>query len=210
MVDTFWLHRTGTQLIDSLVRCAPNDYESNVSANYSQTCVPLERQTRRNIVCLCRSWIFLRLMPTTHRLRSGKLKTTSRADRWTHVRSKLLVTKKYSICGTWKCASTRTDPWMQQNGGESTPLKSWRLEDSPEAWHLHAIFPQRLGNLHSGARRCFFTIVGRQEGREHAPRLLRRAYELSKVVTLGPLVVAVTDSEFLGQDTDVATVGNRI
>ena len=33
-----------------------------------------------------------------------------------------------------------------------------------------------------------------------------RAYELSKVVT-GPRVVAVTDCEFLGQDTDVATVG---
>ena len=57
---------------------------------------------------------------------------------------------------------------------------------------------------------CFFFTVGRQEGREHAPSLLRSAYELSKVVTLGPLVVAVTDSEFLGQDTDVATVVNRM
>ena len=27
MVDKFWLHRTGTQLIDSLVHGAPNDYE---------------------------------------------------------------------------------------------------------------------------------------------------------------------------------------
>ena len=31
-----------------------------------------------------------------------------------------------------------------------------------------------------------FFIVGRQEGREHVLRLLRSAYELSKVVTLGP------------------------
>ena len=51
-----------------------------------------------------------------------------------------------------------------------------------------------------------FFIVGRQE-RKHALSLLRGAYELSKVVTFGP---EVTDSEFLEQDTDVATVGNRV
>ena len=44
-----------------------------------------------------------------------------------------------------------------------------------------------------------FFMVGRQEE-------LRDAYELSKVVT-GSRVVAVTDFEFLGQDTDVAKVG---
>ena len=32
MVDKFRLHRTGTQLIDSLVHCAPDDYERNVPA----------------------------------------------------------------------------------------------------------------------------------------------------------------------------------
>ena len=31
MVGKFWLHRTGTQLSDSLVRGAPNDYARNVS-----------------------------------------------------------------------------------------------------------------------------------------------------------------------------------
>ena len=76
MVDKFRLHRTGTKLIDSLVHGAPNDYECSVPAI---TVRPECRRTRRNIVCLCRSWIFLRLMLTKHRLRNGKLKTTSRA-----------------------------------------------------------------------------------------------------------------------------------
>ena len=43
-----------------------------------------------------------------------------------------------------------------------------------------------------------FFMVGRQEGREYSLSTLRSAYELSKVVT--------TDSEFLGQNTDIATM----
>ena len=54
-----------------------------------------------------------------------------------------------------------------------------------------------------------FFIVGRQEGRKHALSFLRGASELGKSCDSGP-VVAVTDSEFLGQDTDVATVENRV
>ena len=77
--------------------------------------MPLERRTRRNIVCLCRSWKFLRLMLTKHRLRNGKLRKMSRADDWTHVRSKLLVKRKYSICGTWRCTGT---PPKQRHGRE--------------------------------------------------------------------------------------------
>ena len=52
----------------------------------------------------------------------------------------------------------------------------------------------------------FFT-VDRREGRKHALSLLRSAYELSKV---GPRVVTVKDSEFLGQNTDSATMVNRV
>ena len=70
-------------------------------SNYIQTCVPLEGRTHRNVVRLCRSWIFLRLTRMKNRLRSGKQKTMSRGDHWTHVRSKLPVKRKYSICGKW-------------------------------------------------------------------------------------------------------------
>ena len=38
--------------------------------------------------------------------RIRKLKTTSRTDRWTHMRSKLLVKRKCSICRIWRCTST--------------------------------------------------------------------------------------------------------
>ena len=41
-----------------------------------------------------------------HRLRNGKLKTMSWEDHWSHVRSLLLVKRKYRICGTWRCTST--------------------------------------------------------------------------------------------------------
>ena len=32
VADKFWMRRTGTQLIDLLVHCPPNDYECNVPA----------------------------------------------------------------------------------------------------------------------------------------------------------------------------------
>ena len=44
-----------------------------------------------------------------------------------------------------------------------------------------------------------FFIVGRREGRKHALSLLRRAYELSKVVTLGPRPSQSRTASFLGR-----------
>ena len=44
-----------------------------------------------------------------------------------------------------------------------------------------------------------FFIVGRQEGREHALSLLRGAYELSKVVTLGPESSLSQTASFFGR-----------
>ena len=44
-----------------------------------------------------------------------------------------------------------------------------------------------------------FFIVGRQEGRKHALSLLRGAYELSKVVTLGPDLSQSRTASFLGR-----------
>ena len=85
---------------------------------------------------------------------------------------------------------------MQPNGGESIMVKFWRLEDFRGV--SVPFFPQRLGNLHSGARRCFF-IVGRQEGRRHALSLLRSAYEMRKVVTLGPESSQSRTANFLGR-----------
>ena len=52
--------------------------------------------------------------------------------------------------------------------------------------------------MHSGARRCFF-IVGRQEERKHALSLLRGAYELTKVATLGPESSQSQTASFLGR-----------
>ena len=55
-----------------------------------------------------------------------------------------------------------------------------------------------------------FFMVGRREGRKHVPSLLRGAYELSKVVTLGPESSPVWDSRLLGQNTDIATMVYRV
>ena len=44
-----------------------------------------------------------------------------------------------------------------------------------------------------------FIIVGRQHGRKHALSLLRSAYELSKVVTLGPEPPQSRTASFLGR-----------
>ena len=44
-----------------------------------------------------------------------------------------------------------------------------------------------------------FSIVGRQEGRKHALSLLRGAYELSNVVTLGPESSQSQTGSFLGK-----------
>ena len=69
--------------------------------------------------------------------------------------------------------------WMLLDVGENTLLRFWRREDFPEAWLLRAIF---------------FFIVGGQEG-----KLLRGAYELSKVVTLGPESSQSRTVSFLGR-----------
>ena len=110
-------------------------------SNYNETCVPLDRRTHRNIVRLCRSWIFLQLTRMKNRLRSGKQRTMSRGDDWTHVRSKLHVRRKYSICGTWRCASTppkrkhgHAQDATQLASSESIPTKEAPATFTVRAW----------------------------------------------------------------------------
>ena len=68
--------------------------------------------------------------------RNGKLKTTSRADHWTHMRSKLLVKRNYINCGTWRCTST---PPKQRHGHEqdATLLASSGSIPTTEVPKLH-------------------------------------------------------------------------
>ena len=93
-----WLTNSGcvAQALSSLTHSSTvrQTIKSACPSNYIQTCVPLEGRTHRNIVRLCRSWIFLRLTRMKNRLRSGKQRTMSRGDHWTHVRSKLLCQKE--------------------------------------------------------------------------------------------------------------------
>ena len=105
------------------------------------------------------------------------------------------------------CERRCTVLWMLLNVGENTMLGFWRQEDFHEA---------RLLRATSSTKACkhtlwsIFFIVGRREERKNALSLLRSAYDLSIVVTLGPWVVTVKDSEVLGQNTDIATMGNRV
>ena len=98
---------------------------------------------------------------------------------------------------------------MKHNGGESMTLKSWRLEDFPEAWHLRAIFSTKTW------RRPFLCTAmifhsGRQQGRKACTEFGARCLRAEQTCDSGPRVVAVADSEFLRQDTDVTAVENRI
>ena len=80
---TRWLTNSGcvAQALSSLTQSSTVCQTiMSATSNCNQTIVPLERRTQRNIVCFCRSWIFLRLMLTKHRLRNGKQTTMSRAD----------------------------------------------------------------------------------------------------------------------------------
>ena len=88
---------------------------------------------------------------------------------------------------------------MQPNGGESITLKSWRLEGFPEAWRLRVFFSTKDLDTYILVHGDDFFKVGRQEGRKHALSLLRGAYELSKVVTLGPESSQSQTASFLGR-----------
>ena len=96
---------------------------------------------------------------------------------------------------------------MQPSGGESITLKCWRLEDFPAARRPCAIIHQDL-QIYILVHGDDFLLVGRREGRKHPQILVRGACELSKVVTLG--AESSKYSEFLGQNTDVATVVSRV
>ena len=80
----------------------------------SDLCVAAQR-TSRNIAHFCRSWMFLRWIRTKNFRRSGKPRMMSRADHWTHMRSKMPVRRTKSICGTWRCTST---PLKRKHGLE--------------------------------------------------------------------------------------------
>ena len=117
--------------------------------------------------------------------------------------------KQPGVC-VENCVRQRTDLWMQPKGGKSITLKCWRLEDFPEARRLRAISSAKTWRPTFSCTGMFFSWWVEHKGRRHARSLLRGACELSKVVTLTPPVVAVTDYELLGQNTDVATVRNRV
>ena len=86
---------------------------------------------------------------------------------------------------------------MLPHVGESIMLRFWRWEDFPEESLLRAISSIKA------CKHTFWCMVWAAES------LVRGAYELGKVVTLAR-VVTVTDSEFHGQNTDIATMVNRV
>ena len=107
------------------------------------------------------------------------------------------------------CERQCADPWMQPNGRESMTLNFWRLEDFPRAWHLRAIFSTKTW------RRTFWCTAmifhsGPTGGAKACTEFAARCIRAEQCCDSGPRVVTVTDSEFLWQNIDVATVENRI
>ena len=105
-----------------------------------------------------------------------------------------------TMCGSLKAAQRWGEHYAQvlETGGFSRGVAS--------PCHF---FPPRLGDVHSGARRCFFHS-GPTGGAKACTEFAARCIRAEQSCDSGPRVVAVTDSEFLGQDADVATVGNRV
>ena len=100
--------------------------------------------------------------------------------------------KQPGVC-VGNCETRCTDLWTQ-----SISLKFGRLEGFPEAWHPRIISSTRTWRLTFWCTVMIFHL-GRQEGRECALCLLRGAYELSKVVTLGPGSSQSRTASFLGR-----------
>ena len=85
------------------------------------------------------------------------------------------------------------DPEVKQPGvcgklpnvGENTLLRFWRREDFPEAWLLRATSSMKACKHTFWCMVTIFSWWADVRGK-HVLSLLRGAYELSKVVTLGP------------------------
>ena len=80
-----------------------------------------------------------------------------------------------------------------------------RREGSPEAWLLRAISSIKVCKTYILVHGDHFFTVGRREERKHALSLLRSAYELSKVVTLGPESSQSRTESFLGRTLNCTT-----
>ena len=124
MADKFRMRRTSTQLIDPLVQCAPNDYECNVTAiAIRPLCRKSDGPTQHRLPLP--KLDILAVDADEHRLRNGKQRTMSRRDDWIHVRSKLLVKRKYSTCGTWRCTEYATEAESRARTGRNPVGLKW-------------------------------------------------------------------------------------
>ena len=102
-----------------------------------------------------------------------ELKTTSRVDHWTQVKSKLLVKRKYSICGTWRCTSI---PPKQRHGREqdATQLASSGLIPTKAATKPHVT--ARVWCVRSCATKRF-----NRSSRQHLHWILYESYSVLRV-----------------------------
>ena len=134
----------GPHSVNMLTRCSNNYNQTCVPAEAEYSCGGSERRTRNS---------------------SGKPKTTSRADLRTHMRSKMLVKRKYCICVTWRCAST---PPLQKHGGASGSIPT-----------KEASKPHVTARVWC-ARKCTTKGLNRSS-RQHLHRKLYEFYSVSHV-----------------------------
>ena len=98
---------------------------------------------------------------------------------------------------------------MLPNGGESITLMFGRLEDFPEAWRPRVIFSTKTWRPTFWCTAMIFHS-GPTGGAKVCTEFAARCIRAEKSCDSGPRLVAVTDSEFLGQNTDVVKVENRV
>ena len=140
-----------------------------------------------------------------------------------------LILHKYSVGGyLWDVRLPDEDKWIDTQSKTARRVRNtWEIAkdnvrcvivrlDAAQRWGEHYAQVLETGGFARGvASPCHFFhkdletyilvhgddffIVGRQDGRKHALSLLRGAYELSKVVTLGPESSQSQTASFLGR-----------
>ena len=88
-------------------------------------------------------------------------------------------------------------------------LRFWRLEDFSEAWLLRATSSMQACKLTSWCTVIIF-YCGPTGGAKSCTVFAARCIRAEQSCNSVPWAVAVTNSEFLGQNTDSATMGNRV
>ena len=122
--------------------------------NCDQTWVSMEIRIHCSIVRLWTSW---RLMRMKNCLRSGKQRTMSKGGLWIHVKSKLPVRRKYSICWDIEVYEYSTEAEARARTGRNPVALSGSIPTRKVPMH-HVTVP--VWCVRGSPKRCRTDLLG--------------------------------------------------